>query len=45
LSRGAGAEASARVAWGALVGKAVAAAVKVALGLVIAAWIMVAALR
>ena len=43
-SRGSGADVSARVAWGALVGKAVAAAMKVAAGFVIAAWLVIAAL-
>ena len=44
FSRGTGGEASVRVAWGALVGKAVAAAMKVAAGFVIAAWLVIAAL-
>jgi hypothetical protein len=43
-SRGSGAGVSTRVAWGALIGRAVAAALKVAIGFVIAAWLMVAAL-
>jgi len=43
-SRGSGADVSTRVAWGALVGKAVAAAMKVAAGFVIAAWLVIAAL-
>jgi hypothetical protein len=43
-SRGAGAQASTRVAWGALIGRAVAAAMKVAIGLVIAVWLIFAAL-
>lgn len=43
-SRGSGAQASTRVATGALIGRAVAAALKVAIGFVIAAWLMVAAL-
>ena len=43
-SRGSGHEASARVAWGALVGKAVASAMKVAAGFVIMAWLIIAAL-
>ena len=43
-SRGSGAEASTRVAWGALVGKAVASAMKVAAGFVIAAWLVIAAI-
>lgn len=43
-SRGSGAQASTRVAWGALVGKAVAAAMKVAAGFAMTAWLIVAAL-
>ena len=43
-SRGSGADVSTRVAWGALVGKAVAAAMKVAAGFVIAAWLIIAAM-
>jgi uncharacterized protein YqgC (DUF456 family) len=43
-SRGSGADISTRVAWGALVGKAVAAAMKVAAGFVIAAWLVIAAI-
>jgi uncharacterized protein len=43
-SRGSGHEVSARVAWGALVGKAVASAMKVAAGIMIMAWMIVAAL-
>lgn len=39
-SRGSGAQASTRVATGALIGRAVAAALKVAAGLVIAAWLL-----
>ena len=39
-SRGSGAQASTRVATGALIGRAVAAAMKVAAGLVIAAWLL-----
>ena len=42
-SRGSGAQASTRVAWGALVGRVVAAALKVAIGFVIAAWLVSAA--
>lgn len=42
-SRGSGAQASTRVATGALIGRAVAAALKVAIGFVIAAWLMAAA--
>jgi uncharacterized protein len=44
FSRGAQAQAATFVAWGALVGRAVAAAMKVAAGLVIAVWLMVSAL-
>lgn len=43
-SRGSGAHMSTRVAWGALVGRAVAAALKVAFGFAIAAWLMAAAI-
>jgi uncharacterized protein YqgC (DUF456 family) len=43
-SRGSGAEASTRVAWGALVGKAVASALKVAAGFAMSAWLLVAAM-
>lgn len=43
-SRGSGAEVSTRVAWGALVGKAVASAMKVAAGFAIAAWLVIAAM-
>lgn len=43
-SGGAGVEASTRVAWGALVGRAVAAAMKVGAGLVIAIWLVLAAI-
>lgn len=43
-SRGSGAQASTRVATGALIGRAVAAALKVAIGFAIAAWLMVAAI-
>lgn len=42
-SRGSGAQASTRVATGALIGRAVAAALKVAIGFAIATWIMAAA--
>lgn len=42
-SRGSGAHASTKVAYGALVGRVVAAALKVALGFVIAAWLVSAA--
>lgn len=44
LSRGTDMQGSTRVAWGALVGRAVAAAMKVAAGCAIAAWLMVAAI-
>lgn len=44
LSRGAEAQAATRVAWGALVGRAVAAALKVAAGCVIAAVLLLAAM-
>ena len=43
-SRGSGAHVSTRVAWGALVGRAVAAALKVAVCMVIAIWLVVAAI-
>jgi uncharacterized protein YqgC (DUF456 family) len=43
-SRGSGAHASTRVAWGALIGRVVAAALKVAIGFVIAAWLVGAAI-
>lgn len=43
-SRGSGAAASTRVATGALIGRAVASAMKVGAGMVIAAWLVVAAL-
>lgn len=43
ITHGTGGGAATRVAWGALVGRAVAAAAKVAMGVVIAAWIMVSA--
>ena len=43
-SRGSDAQTSTRVAWGAMVGKAVAAAMKVAAGFAMAAWLIVAAL-
>lgn len=43
-SRGSGMQASTRVATGALIGRAVAAALKVAFGLAIAAWLMTAAI-
>ena len=42
-SRGSGAQASTRVATGALIGRAVASALKVAIGFAIAAWLMVSA--
>jgi len=43
-SRGSGAHASTRVATGALIGRVVAAALKVAIGFVIAAWLVTAAI-
>jgi uncharacterized protein YqgC (DUF456 family) len=43
-SKGTGAQASTRVAWGALVGKAVASAMKVAAGFAMTAWLVIAAL-
>ena len=43
-SRGSGVEVSARAAQGAVIGRGVAAAMKVALGLVIAAWVVAAAI-
>ena len=43
-SGGSGAHAATRVAWGALVGRVVAAALKVAIGFVIAAWLVSAAM-
>ena len=43
LSRGTDVQGSTRVAWGALVGRAVAAALKVAAGCMIAAWLLWAA--
>jgi uncharacterized protein len=43
-SRGSGAHASTRVAWGALVGRVVGAALKVVAGMMIAIWLMAAAL-
>jgi uncharacterized protein len=43
-SRGSGGNVATRVAWGALIGRAVAAAMKVAAGLLIAIWLMIAAL-
>ncbi|HET9453800.1 MAG TPA: DUF456 domain-containing protein [Gemmatimonadaceae bacterium] len=44
FSRGTNVDAATRVAWGALVGRAVAAALKVAAGCVIAAWLLWAAI-
>ena len=44
FTRGSGAEVSTRAATGAVVGRAVAAAVKVALGMVIAVWVVAAAI-
>lgn len=43
-SRGSGAQVSTRAAWGALVGRAVASALKVAFGVAIAAWLLLAAI-
>ena len=43
-SRGSGAEVSTRVAWGALIGRAVAAAMKVGAGIAISVWLFFAAL-
>jgi hypothetical protein len=43
-SRGSGAEVSTRVAWGALIGRAVAAAMKVGAGIAITVWLIFAAL-
>ena len=43
-SGGSGAHAATRVAWGALIGRVVAAALKVAIGFVIAAWVVGAAI-
>src|SRR3982750_364210 len=43
-SRGSGHGVSTRVAWGAFIGRVTAAAVKVAIGLVMAVWIIAAAL-
>ena len=43
-SKGSGVHASTRVAWGALVGKAVASAMKVGAGIAIASWLIFAAL-
>lgn len=43
-SRGSGTQVATRVAWGALVGRAVAAALKVAFGVAIAAWLLLAAI-
>lgn len=42
-SRGSGAQVSTRAAWGALVGRAVASALKVAFGVAISAWLLLAA--
>ena len=44
VSRGSSGQASVRVAWGALVGKAVASAMKVAAGFVIMTWLIMAAI-
>jgi len=43
-SRGSGAQVSTRVAWGALIGRAVASAMKVGAGVVIAVWLIIAAI-
>jgi uncharacterized protein YqgC (DUF456 family) len=43
-SRGSGAELSTRVAWGALIGRAVASAMKVGAGIAIAVWLLFAAI-
>jgi hypothetical protein len=44
ISRGSGGGTSTRVAWGALVGRVTAAAIKIAIGLVMAVWLFFAAL-
>ena len=44
LSRGSGGGAATRVAWGALIGRVTAAAAKVAIGIVMIVWIVIAAL-
>jgi uncharacterized protein YqgC (DUF456 family) len=44
LSRGSGGGTATKVAWGALIGRVVAAAIKVAIGLVMAVWLVTAAL-
>lgn len=44
LSRGSGGGAATRVAWGALIGRVTAAAAKVAIGIVMMVWIIVAAM-
>src|SRR5262245_16835983 len=44
LTRGSGGGAATRVAWGALIGRVTAAAAKVAIGIVMIVWIIVAAL-
>jgi uncharacterized protein YqgC (DUF456 family) len=44
MSRGSGGGAATRVAWGALIGRVVAAAAKVAIGIVMIVWIIVAAM-
>jgi len=43
-SRGSGGGTATRVAWGALVGRVTAAAVKIAIGIVMAVWLLFAAL-
>jgi uncharacterized protein YqgC (DUF456 family) len=44
-SRGSGGGTATRVAWGAFLGRVIAAAIKIAIGFVMAAWLLVAALR
>jgi uncharacterized protein YqgC (DUF456 family) len=44
LSKGRGGGTATRVAWGALLGRVAAAAIKMAIGVVMAVWIIVAAL-
>jgi uncharacterized protein YqgC (DUF456 family) len=44
MSRGSGGGTSTRVAWGALIGRVTAAAIKIAIGLVMAVWLFFAAL-
>jgi uncharacterized protein YqgC (DUF456 family) len=45
MSRGSGGGTATRVAWGALIGRVVAAAIKMGIGLVMAIWLLAAALR